>query len=96
MDTKIIDKNFVTTLERNVISNIIGSEYMDCTKDEEMIDWGVWSFSATNSRKDLAGALGSLVKKGLCFAEFKPGDNDHVCGLTREGYYWAKNNGLCK
>jgi hypothetical protein len=81
---------FVTDLERKVIENIINSEYMDTT-NEEMINWGVWSFSATNENKQLAGALGSLVKKGLCFSD----DNeDPICGLTEKGFYWAKNNGL--
>lgn len=84
---------YVTSLERKVIENIINSEYMDAS-GEDMISWGVWSFSATDEKKQLAGALGSLVKKGLCFSEDE--DSDPVCGLTREGYYWAKNNGLIK
>lgn len=89
----ITETKFVTDLEREVISNILNSEYMDAD-GEQIINWGVWSFSATNEKKTLAGALGSLVKKGLCFSQ--DGDKgDHVCGLTREGYYWAKNNGLC-
>ena len=82
-------EEFVTPLERQVIENIIDSEFMDAV-DEQMINWGVWSFSATNERKDLAGALGSLVKKGLCFTV--DDEVDHACGLTEEGYAWAKNN----
>ena len=89
--TQIINTEFVTDLERQVISNIINSDYMD-VEGERMINWGVWSFSATNETKQLAGALGSLVKKGLCFADDR--HEEPLCGLTKEGYYWAKNNGL--
>ena len=90
---KIRDTKFVTDLEKEVIENIISSEYMDAD-DEKMINWGVWSFTVTNETKRLAGALGSLVKKGLCFVEDE--DSDPACGLTEQGYYWAKNNELCK
>ena len=83
---------FVTDLERQVIENIINSEYMDVT-GEDMINWGVWSFTATNEDKKLAGALGSLVKKGLVYSDDEVG-NDSTCALTKEGFYWAKNNGL--
>lgn len=89
--TTINDKQFVTNLEREVIINIINSEYMDAS-GEQIIDWSVWSFSATNGKKNLAGALGSLVRKGLCFSQ--DDEKEPVCGLTSEGYYWAKNNGL--
>lgn len=95
METTIKDTKFVTDLERRVIQNIIKSEYMDAI-GEQMIDWAVWSFSATNSTKELAGALGSLVKKGLCFANGHSKHEGETCGLTKEGYYWAKNNGLCE
>lgn len=84
------DSKFVTDLEKQVIQNIINSEYMD-VNGEQMIGWGVWSFSATNENKQLAGALGSLVKKGFCFCENDEG-NDESCGLTLEGFNWAKNN----
>jgi len=87
------DKQFVTDLERKVIENILNSEYMDAT-GEQLINWAVWSFSVTNETKQLAGALGSLVKKGLCSCDVCEGDE--TCALTREGYYWAKNNGLCE
>jgi len=83
----------VTDLERKVIENIIGSEYMDAT-GEQMVNWAVWSFSATNETKQLAGALGSLVKKGLCSCDVS--DGDETCALTHEGFTWAKNNGLIK
>ena len=87
------DTKFVTDLERKVIENILNSEYMDAT-GEQLINWAVWSFSVTNETKQLAGALGSLVKKGLCSCVVYKGVE--TCALTREGYYWAKNNGLCE
>lgn len=46
----IKNTRFVTDLEREVIKNIIHSEYMYANNDE-MIDWPIWSFSATNGRK---------------------------------------------
>ena len=85
------DTKFVTDLERQVVQNIIDSEYMDAT-GEQMVNWAVWSFSVTNETKQLAGALGSLVKKGLCSCDISEGDE--TCALTTEGYAWAKNNGL--
>lgn len=85
------DTKFVTDLERQVIQNIIDSEYMDAS-GEQMVNWAIWSFSATNETKQLAGALGSLVKKGLCTCDVSEGDE--TCALTNEGYAWAKNNGL--
>lgn len=78
----------VTAIEREVIKNILNSEYMD-GQGEQVVDWPVWSFSATNSTKRLAGALGSLAKKGLVVCE-----DDETCALTRSGYEWAKQNGL--
>ncbi len=93
MTTKIKNSKFVTDTEREVIENIINSEYMDVS-GEDMVNWAVWSFSATNETKKLAGALGSLVKKGLCFCQNSEGDE--TCGLTLEGYAWAKNNALCE
>lgn len=77
----------ITELEKQVLSNIVNSEYMGATSIQ-MIDWAIWSFSATNENKQLAGALGSLVKKGLCFSDDE--DNDPICGLTEQGYYIAK------
>lgn len=89
MKTK--DTKFVTDLEKQVIENIINSEYMDA-EGEQMIDWAVWSFSATNETRQLAGALGSLVKKELCGVDDT--EKDPSCWLTADGYAWAKNNGL--
>lgn len=86
-----IDNKFVTDLERKVIENIINSEHMDAEGDQ-IINWGVWSFTATNESKVLAGALGSLVKKGLCICDVSEGDE--TCALTADGYAWAKNNNL--
>ena len=57
-----------------------------------MVNWAVWSFSVTDETKQLAGALGSLVKKGLCSCDISEGDE--TCALTTEGYAWAKNNGF--
>jgi len=85
------DTKFVTDLERKVIENILNSEYMDVT-GKQMVNWAVWSFSVTNENKQLAGALGSLVKKGLCSCDVSEGYE--TCALTTEGYAWAKNNGL--
>lgn len=89
----IKDTKFVTDLEKQVIINIINSEYMNA-EGELMINWGIWSFSVTNETKILAGALGSLVKKGLYFSQDCEGDP--TCGLTKDGYHWAKNNNLIK
>lgn len=91
MDT-LTDTKFVTDLERQVIENIINSEYMDA-QGENMVDWAVWTFTATNENKQLAGALGSLVKKGLVYSDDESG-NDSTCALTKDGFAWAKNNGL--
>ncbi len=85
------DTKFVTDLERQVIQNILDSEYMGATGDQ-IIDWAVWSFSVTNETKQLAGALGSLVKKGLVSCDVSEGDE--TCALTTDGFAWAKNNGL--
>lgn len=90
------DTKFVTDLEKQIIQNIINSEYMDA-EGEQMINWSVWSFSVTNEQKDLAGALGSLSKKGLVACEGSwegTGSDDHTCCLTEQGFNWAKNNGL--
>jgi hypothetical protein len=76
-----------------VLNNILNSEYMDVSGDDErIINWPVWSFSVTNEEKKLAGALGSLVKKGLVFCGKE--DGDEICGLTREGYNYINLNSL--
>lgn len=78
----------ITQLEKRVIANIARSEY----QNDQIINCPIWSFSATEERKDLAGALGSLVKKGYCFAQ----ENDEpTCGLTQAGFDLAKELGYC-
>lgn len=83
---------FVTGLEREVLKNIINSEYMNAER-EGMINFPVWSFTATNETKQLTGALGSLVKKGFVCSD-NNGSDDPCCFLTADGYAWCKNNGL--
>lgn len=78
----------LTKLEKQVLENILSSEFMDA-QGEQVINWGVWSFSVTNETKELAGALGSTTKKGLTGVEQEPGE-DSVCYLTRKGYEVAK------
>jgi len=85
------DATFVTDLERQVIQNILDSEYMDAT-GEQIINHSVWSFSVTNETKQLAGALGSLVKKGLVGCDESEGDE--TCYLTKDGFAWVQNNGM--
>lgn len=80
----ILDMEKITSLERKVLENIRNSEYQ-YSSDESIIGNPVWSFSVTNEEKKLAGALGSLVKKGYAFAVKNPGE-DHICGITKEGY----------
>ncbi len=75
----------ITELESQVLDNIVKSEYMSVDKeDRRIIDWPVWSFSVTQSRKDLAGAIGSLVKKGLLTCQMEDG-SETVC-LTEAGF----------
>jgi len=81
----------ITPLEIQVLKNIIKSEYMD-VDSKKMINWAVWSFSATNEQKSLAGALGSLVKKGLCGCQDNNGES--TCWLTEKGYELAKTKNL--
>jgi hypothetical protein len=80
---ELTDTYNVTELEKQVLKNIINSEYMDVT-GKDMINWAVWTFSVTNEDKQLAGALGSLVKKGLCSVEEE--ESETVCYLTKEGF----------
>lgn len=81
----------MTKLEEQVLFNIVNSEYMNAS-DEGMIGWCVWSFSVTKDKKELAGALGSLVKKGYCFSQ--EDNNEHVCGLTKLGYDYVRENNI--
>lgn len=80
----------LTELEKKVMINIAESEYADVSVLDDLIDFPVWSFSATNETKQLAGALGSLAKKGLVGCSSDPdnaqtrGDDD-TCWLTKIG-----------
>jgi hypothetical protein len=69
----------LTALERDVIRNIVRSEYGDTLEDP------VWSFSACGT-KALAGAAGSLGRKGLVKSEGDGSrDNDYTIRLTEAG-----------
>jgi hypothetical protein len=85
----------VTDLELQVIKNILNSEYMDVS-GKDMIGYAVWSWTATKEKKELAGALGSLVKKGYCFAstEIYEKKKEHLSGITEKGYNLAVGRGL--
>ena len=85
-------ETYLSELEQQVVKNIISSEYMDAD-GEQMIGWSVWSFSVTNGKKNLAGAIGSLVKKGIVCCD-SWGTDEEVCSLTADGYNWARNNKL--
>lgn len=76
----------LTPLEKQVLQNIVNSDYQcgDAT-NRCIIDHAVWSFSATNEKKDLAGALGSLVKKGLAGVDHQPKE-DPICWITEAGF----------
>ena len=75
----------VTDLEKEVLINIKNSEYQD---GSPLNDSWVWSFSVTNESKQLAGALGSCVKKGLakCYVDKNDKNkDDETCTLTSKG-----------
>jgi len=81
----------VTDLEREVLINIKNSEYQDGSPLDN--SW-VWSFSVTNETKQLAGALGSCVKKGLaeCYVDKNDKNkDDETCTLTTEGVKYLKS-----
>ena len=67
------------------------SEFMDA-EGEQMINWGVWSFTATNETKQLQGALGSLVKKGYAWCDNS--EEEESCALTEKGYNYAKEQNI--
>lgn len=79
----------VTELEKQVLINIKNSEYQD---GEYLVDFWVWSFTATNETKKLAGALGSCVKKGLVNC-YKEKGQDESCCLTEQGVEYLKSIG---
>lgn len=80
----------LTDLEKKVMINIAESEYINASTLDDLIGYPTWSFVATHETKQLAGALGSLVKKGLAVCSSDPqnaqgrGDDD-TCWLTKDG-----------
>lgn len=74
----------LTTLETKVLTNILNSEFHDSESLEDRVNRWVWSFSATDEDRALAGALGSLVKKGL--ADVDGHDEDSSCCITNAGF----------
>ena len=76
----------ITELEKQILLNIKNSEYQDGSSLDN--SW-VWSFSVTNETKQLSGALGSCVKKGLvqCYND----DGDETCSLTKEGVIYLQS-----
>ena len=90
MKTETIDTYRLTDLEKQVMINIAESEYINVSSLDELVNYPTWSFSATNSTKQLAGALGSLVKKGYASCSSDPENstkrgNDDTCCLTELG-----------
>lgn len=83
----------ITDLEKQVLINIKNSEYQDGMPLDN--SW-VWSFSVTNQTKQLAGALGSCVKKGLAKCHVDKSDknkDDETCSLTKDGVEYLKSIG---
>ena len=74
-----------TALEITVLKNIVGSEYQNSNEAADTVNNPVWSFSVTNETKQLAGALGSCVKKGWAGCDRAPKD-DECCWITETGY----------
>lgn len=72
----------LTELEIEVLLNFENSDYMDGDTYDEMVGQKVWSWSVTDEDKKLAGALGSLCKKGFCIST--KSDNDFVTELTQQ------------
>lgn len=81
----------VTELEVKVLKNIAKSDYQSANTLDDTVGRPVWSFSATNSSKQLAGALGSLVKKNLAGCENSCDEDDETCWLTSEGIDFLKS-----
>lgn len=83
----------VTDLEREVLINIKNSEYQDGSPLNN--SW-VWSFSVTNETKQLAGALGSCVKKELaeCYVDKNDKNkDDETCTLRQAGVDYLESIG---
>lgn len=80
----------VTELESQVLKNICLSEYGEGETIQQRIGEPVWSWSATNQKKNLAGALGSCIKKGLCESDGEKG-NDATCWITSLGVAYLES-----
>jgi len=80
-------KTSTAELEKKVMINIAESEYIDVRTLDELVNYPTWSFVATNSTKQLSGALGSLVKKGLviCVSDTVNKKEEEQCWLTQSG-----------
>jgi hypothetical protein len=72
----------LTELEIAVLLNFEDSDYMDGDTYDEMVGQKVWSWSVTEEDKKMAGALGSLCKKGFCIST--KCDDDYVTELTQQ------------
>lgn len=73
----------VTEKEKEVLTNIVNSEFMHAS-GEDMVGMPIWSWSATNRSRSLAGALGSLAKKNLVISKVEK-EGRTVC-LTKAGF----------
>lgn len=87
----------LTRLELRVLERIRKSEYMDVVSPEQMINWGVWSFSVTEGDKEflpnqIKGAMSSLSKKGLISVD--DSDGDEVVMMTEKGVQVTVENNL--
>lgn len=80
----------ITDLETQVLKNIATSDYGDGETLEERVNVPIWNWDATNEQKDLAGALSSCVKKGLCQVNGERG-NDATVWITLEGVNYLKS-----
>lgn len=86
-----------TELELKVLDNIVNSDYQSFRLDNPLIaNSPVWSFSVTNETKELAGALGSCVKKGWAASSTDAGDKEEkaCCWLTEAGRTVLLQNNL--
>lgn len=88
--TTTTEKEQVTVLELEVMINTATNEFTDYSKYDEAINSPTWSFACTNERKDLAGAAGSAVKKGLMFSD-EWDKNDSTLALTKKGVDYLKS-----
>jgi len=73
----------VTEKEKQVLQNIVNSEFM-AVSGEDMVGVPIWSWSATNRSRSLAGALGSLTKKNLVVSKVEK--EGRTVFLTKAGF----------